>query len=53
MGTSQDKVSFWGMSVKDEMILDFYGAINMTFWNTLFKERESHLVTYETGPSKI
>ena len=27
--------------------------MNMTVWYTLFQEKESHLVTYESGPANI
>lgn len=35
-----------------EMILEFRCTINITVGNTLFKKRGSHLVTYESEPSK-
>ena len=34
-------------------MLDFCAAINMTGGNILFIKRASHLISYETGPSKI
>ena len=35
-----------------EKILEFCAAMNVTVGNTLSKNRESHLVIYESGPSK-
>ena len=37
---------------KGGKILEFCAAMNMTVGTTLFKKRENHLVTYESGPSK-
>ena len=41
---------FWKM--KGEKIVELCGHMNMILGNTLFKKRTSHLITYESGPSK-
>ena len=37
---------------EEERILEFCAAMNMKIGNTIFKKRSSHLITYESGPSK-
>ena len=38
---------------KEERVLEFYVAMNMKLGNTLLRERASHQVICEFGPSKL
>ena len=43
----------YGVSIKKgARILEFCAAMNIRVGNKLFKERSSHIVTYEHGPPK-
>ena len=52
---NEDQHRGYGYGVRnneEERILEFCAAMNMKIGNTIYKKRSSHLITYESGPSK-
>ena len=52
---NEDQHRGYGYGVRnneEERILEFCAAMNMKIGNTIFQKRSSHLITYESGPSK-